>query len=62
MADPILQCKKLWLKFWEFANTSYDVYVQAGKLGLPLMIAIIGGETHRFKPLVDMYVIGSIFR
>jgi len=24
-------------------------------LGIPLMIAIIGGETHRFKPLVDLY-------
>ena len=22
-------------------------------LGLPLMVAIIGGETHRFKPLID---------
>jgi alkanesulfonate monooxygenase SsuD/methylene tetrahydromethanopterin reductase-like flavin-dependent oxidoreductase (luciferase family) len=24
-------------------------------LGLPLMIAVIGGETHRFRPLVDLY-------
>ena len=24
-------------------------------MGLPLMIAIIGGETHRFRPLVDLY-------
>ncbi|MDA0792778.1 MAG: LLM class flavin-dependent oxidoreductase [Bacteroidetes bacterium] len=30
-------------------------FVRAGSLGLPLMIAIIGGETHRFKPLVDLY-------
>ncbi len=30
-------------------------FVRAGELGLPLMIAIIGGETHRFKPLVDLY-------
>ena len=30
-------------------------FVRAGRLGLPLMIAIIGGQTHRFKPLVDMY-------
>lgn len=29
--------------------------VRAGKLGLPLMLAIIGGETHRFRPLVDLY-------
>ena len=30
-------------------------FARAGSLGLPLMIAIIGGETHRFRPLVDMY-------
>jgi alkanesulfonate monooxygenase SsuD/methylene tetrahydromethanopterin reductase-like flavin-dependent oxidoreductase (luciferase family) len=30
-------------------------FVRAGKLGLPLMVAVIGGETHRFRPLVDMY-------
>ena len=29
--------------------------VRAAKLGLPLMIAIIGGETRRFKPLCDLY-------
>ncbi|MGH9920238.1 MAG: LLM class flavin-dependent oxidoreductase, partial [Nitrososphaerales archaeon] len=27
----------------------------AGVLGLPLAVAIIGGETHRFRPLVDLY-------
>ncbi|ULQ52722.1 LLM class flavin-dependent oxidoreductase [Flavihumibacter fluvii] len=30
-------------------------FVRAGMLGLPLMVAIIGGETHRFRPLIDMY-------
>ena len=30
-------------------------FARAGRLGLPLMIAIIGGQTHRFKPLVDHY-------
>jgi len=30
-------------------------FARAGRLGLPLMIAIIGGQTHRFKPLVDLY-------
>jgi probable LLM family oxidoreductase len=30
-------------------------FVRAGVLGLPLMVAIIGGESHRFRPLVDMY-------
>jgi alkanesulfonate monooxygenase SsuD/methylene tetrahydromethanopterin reductase-like flavin-dependent oxidoreductase (luciferase family) len=29
--------------------------VRAGELGLPLMVAIIGGEPHRFRPLVDLY-------
>ena len=30
-------------------------FVRAGQLGLPLMIAIIGGETRRFRSLVDLY-------
>jgi len=30
-------------------------FVRAGLLGMPLMVAIIGGETHRFRPLVDLY-------
>ena len=30
-------------------------FVRAGTLGLPLMVAVIGGETHRFAPLVDLY-------
>ena len=30
-------------------------FARAGSLGLPLMVAIIGGETHRFRPLIDMY-------
>lgn len=30
-------------------------FARAGALGLPLMIAVIGGETHRFRPLVDLY-------
>lgn len=30
-------------------------FVRAGMLGLPLMVAVIGGETHRFRPLVDLY-------
>lgn len=29
--------------------------VRAAKLGLPLFIAIIGGEPLRFKPLIDLY-------
>jgi alkanesulfonate monooxygenase SsuD/methylene tetrahydromethanopterin reductase-like flavin-dependent oxidoreductase (luciferase family) len=30
-------------------------FVRAGLLGLPLMVTVIGGETHRFRPLVDLY-------
>lgn len=30
-------------------------FERAGTLGLPLMVAIIGGETHRFRPLIDRY-------
>jgi probable LLM family oxidoreductase len=30
-------------------------FVRAGMLGLPLTVAIIGGEPHRFRPLVDLY-------
>jgi probable LLM family oxidoreductase len=30
-------------------------FVRAGTLGLPLMVAVIGGETHRFKSLIDLY-------
>ncbi|MDE1163585.1 MAG: LLM class flavin-dependent oxidoreductase [Acidobacteriaceae bacterium] len=30
-------------------------FARAGLLGLPLTVAIIGGEPHRFRPLVDLY-------
>lgn len=30
-------------------------FVRAGTLGLPLVVAIIGGEPYRFRPLVDLY-------
>jgi probable LLM family oxidoreductase len=29
--------------------------IRAGTLGLPLVLAIIGGEPHRFRPLLDLY-------
>lgn len=32
-----------------------ESFVRAGTLGLPLMVAVIGGETHRFSPLIDLY-------
>ena len=30
-------------------------FARAGQLGLPLMVAIIGGETRRFRSLIDLY-------
>jgi probable LLM family oxidoreductase len=30
-------------------------FVKAGQMGLPLMVAVIGGQTHRFRPLIDLY-------
>jgi alkanesulfonate monooxygenase SsuD/methylene tetrahydromethanopterin reductase-like flavin-dependent oxidoreductase (luciferase family) len=30
-------------------------FVRAGMLGLPLTVAIIGGEPHRFRPMIDLY-------
>lgn len=30
-------------------------FVRAGRMGLPLTVAVIGGQTERFKPLVDLY-------
>ncbi|MEG0930699.1 LLM class flavin-dependent oxidoreductase [Algoriella sp.] len=40
---------------WRVVGGSTESFVRAGKLGLPLMVAIIGGDTHRFRPLVDLY-------
>jgi len=43
------------LPIWIGVGGTPQSFVRAGVLGLPLMLAIIGGETHRFKPLVDLY-------
>ncbi|MBY0425229.1 MAG: LLM class flavin-dependent oxidoreductase [Cytophagales bacterium] len=43
------------LPIWVGVGGTPSSFVRAGMLGLPLMIAVIGGETHRFRPLVDMY-------
>jgi probable LLM family oxidoreductase len=43
------------LPIWLGVGGTPESFIRAGQLGLPLMIAIIGGETHRFKPLVDLY-------
>ncbi len=43
------------LNVWVGVGGTPESFARAGLLGLPLMIAIIGGETHRFRPLVDLY-------
>ena len=43
------------LPIWLGVGGTPQSFARAGFLGLPLMIAIIGGETHRFRPLVDLY-------
>jgi probable LLM family oxidoreductase len=43
------------LPIWLGVGGTPASFVRAGTLGLPLMVAIIGGETHRFRPLVDLY-------
>ncbi|MDA4118209.1 MAG: LLM class flavin-dependent oxidoreductase [Thaumarchaeota archaeon] len=43
------------LPIWLGVGGTPQSFVRAGSLGLPLMVAIIGGETHRFRPLVDLY-------
>jgi probable LLM family oxidoreductase len=43
------------LPVWIGVGGTPASFVRAGTLGLPLMVAIIGGETHRFRPLVDLY-------
>ena len=40
---------------WLGVGGTPQSFLRAGMLGLPLMVAIIGGETHRFRPLVDLY-------
>jgi probable LLM family oxidoreductase len=37
------------------AGGTPESFVRAGTLGLPLTVAIIGGEPHRFRPLIDLY-------
>jgi probable LLM family oxidoreductase len=48
---PVQQSLPVWLG----VGGTPESFVRAGSLGLPLMVAIIGGETHRFRPLIDLY-------
>ena len=43
------------MPIWVGVGGSPESVVRAGSLGLPLMIAIIGGQPDRFRPLVDLY-------
>jgi probable LLM family oxidoreductase len=43
------------LPIWLGVGGTPASFIRAGELGLPLMVAVIGGETYRFKPLVDLY-------
>lgn len=43
------------LPIWVGVGGTPQSFVRAGMLGLPLMVAIIGGETRHFRPLIDLY-------
>src|SRR5271156_5403215 len=43
------------LPIWVGVGGTPASFVRAGTLGLPLMVAIIGGEPRQFRPLVDLY-------
>ncbi|HEX6280605.1 MAG TPA: LLM class flavin-dependent oxidoreductase [Nitrososphaera sp.] len=43
------------LPIWVGVGGTPESFVRAGMLGLPLMVAIIGGESRHFRPLIDLY-------
>lgn len=43
------------LPLWIAVGGTPESVVRAGTLGLPLALAIIGGQPHRFAPLIDLY-------
>ncbi|AHF14274.1 Atu2307/SP_0267 family LLM class monooxygenase [Niabella soli] len=43
------------LPVWIGVGGTPQSFVRAGMLGLPLMVAVIGGETRNFRPLIDLY-------
>jgi probable LLM family oxidoreductase len=43
------------IPIWLGVGGTPQSFARAGTLGLPLTIAIIGGEPHRFRPMVDLY-------
>jgi len=43
------------IPIWLGVGGTPDSFARAGFLGLPLMVAIIGGQPHRFRTLIDLY-------
>jgi probable LLM family oxidoreductase len=43
------------LPIWVGVGGTPTSFARAGMLGLPLMVAIIGGQPARFRPLIDLY-------
>jgi probable LLM family oxidoreductase len=43
------------LPIWLGVGGTPGSFIRAGMLGLPLMVAIIGGQIGQFRPLVDLY-------
>jgi probable LLM family oxidoreductase len=43
------------LPIWLGVGGTPQSFARAGELGLPLMVAIIGGEPRRFRRLIDLY-------
>src|SRR6266481_3761682 len=43
------------LPIWIGVGGTPASFVRAGEYGLPLAVAIIGGEPRRFRPLIDLY-------
>lgn len=43
------------LRVWIAVGGTPESVIRAGRLGLPLIIAIIGGSPRQFKPLVQLY-------
>jgi probable LLM family oxidoreductase len=43
------------IPIWLGVGGTPESFARAGTLGLPLMVAIIGGEPERFRPLIDLY-------
>lgn len=43
------------LPIWLGVGGTRESFIRAGSLGLPLMVAVIGGETERFRPFINLY-------